>query len=57
MLMTTEEPKITEQSAMVINMTDSEDISDEDDSLESVEDESEETESEFTTFDGELWKD
>lgn len=45
MPMTTEEPKITEHSAMVINMTDIGDISDEDDSMESGEDESEETES------------
>jgi hypothetical protein len=44
--MTTEEPKITEQSIMMItNMTYVEDISDED-SLESGEDDSEETESE-----------
>ena len=57
MPMTTEEPKITEQSAMVINMTDIGDISDEDDSMESGEDESEETESEFIIFEGELWKD
>jgi hypothetical protein len=49
--MTTEEPKITEQSAMMItNMTDSEDISDEDDSLESGEEETEETESELVIF-------
>jgi hypothetical protein len=57
MPMTTEEPKITEHSAMVINMTDIGDISDEDDSMESGEDESEETESEFIIFEGELWKD
>jgi hypothetical protein len=54
-MMTTEEPNITEHSTMMItNMTDGEDITDED-SLESGEDESEETESEFI-FDGELWK-
>lgn len=39
---------------MITNMTDGEDITDED-SLESGEDETEETESEFI-FDGELWK-
>jgi hypothetical protein len=52
---TTEEPKITEQSTMMItNMTDGEDVSEED-SMESGEDESEDTESEFI-FDGGLWK-
>jgi len=52
---TTEEPKIIEQSTVIItNMTDAEDVSDED-SLESGEDESEETESELM-LDGELWK-
>jgi len=55
MMITTEEPTITEQFTMTItNITDGEDVSDED-SLESGEDESEETESEFM-FDGELWK-
>jgi hypothetical protein len=53
--MTTEEPKITEYSTMMVtNMTDSEDIPEED-SVESSEDDPEETESEFI-FDGELWK-
>jgi hypothetical protein len=53
MMMSTEEPKIIEQDTMTItNITDGEDVSDED-SLESGEDESEETESEFI-FDGEL---
>jgi len=55
MMMTTEEPKITEQSTMMItNMTDAEDVSDEY-TLESGEDDSEETDSEFM-LDGELWK-
>jgi hypothetical protein len=45
MMMTTEEPKITEQSTMMItNMTDAEDVSDEY-TLESGEDDSEETDS------------
>jgi hypothetical protein len=52
-MMTTEEPKVTEQSTVVIiNMTDGVDLSEED-SMESVEVESEDTESEFI-FDGEL---
>lgn len=51
--MTTEEPKVTEQSAaMTGNMTDSED---EDDSVESGEDEPEDPDSEFTKFKGLIW--
>jgi hypothetical protein len=54
-MMTTEEPKITEQSAMMItNMTDGEDVSEEY-SMEPGEEDSEETESEFI-FDGAPWK-
>jgi hypothetical protein len=48
---TTEDPKMKEQSAAITaNMTDGEGSSDEDGSLESGEDESEDQDSEFTTF-------
>jgi hypothetical protein len=53
MAITTEEPKVTEQSAaMTGNMTDSED---EDDSMESGEDEPEDPESEFAKFKRLIW--
>jgi hypothetical protein len=53
MVMTTEVPKITEQPTMMTtNMTDGEDVSEED-SMESGEEEPEETESKFI-FDGKL---
>jgi hypothetical protein len=53
MAMTTEEPKVTEQSAtMTGNITDSED---EDDSVESGEDEPEDPDSEFTKFKRPIW--
>jgi TATA-binding protein-associated factor Taf7 len=53
MAMTTEEPKVTEQSAAITgNMTDSED---EDESVESGEDEPEDPDSEFTKFTRLIW--
>lgn len=53
MAMTTEEPKVTEQTAaMTANMTDSED---EDDSVESGEDEPEDPDSEFTKIKRLIW--